>query len=608
MNMRILTLSFIAVFSIFNGVANAQSNLNYYPVQESLPDGSVRFKIIEEDPSLRSQQNQISQQVIYKAIVQKADLPIDVQGILQKILKKNQADLLDNAGPTRPTTGGPRFPMVAKPLWTPVKNAWTEADEDAYSAWFAQQTTDFNQDTGLLADCADTGLLFRWVYARNNLLPIANTMTGSGKLVGHFSSNAAWDALPTNADWKQDERFKAAMRYVFDNTYTRTVVSDIYPTVISPQYVRPGSMVMIIRPADGHTQTVHQVAPTRGITTLWGNEPAAETIYSSALIIEIQNKMTVGMWRQVELVGQTWQLTPANQMPGYSTAQFAQTFNSNGEMNDWLNSQLGVVESDATRLQVLESAFEQGLGMRLQVTAESIPFCIAIQCATTSAAYDNYSTFARDAKLVSEQQEMAALITKMGTTNPDVINFENQVKEEGEVIHGSGLTYLALLQDPTLLTKFNSDPRVSYETRWGIAPATPNATLDFYTISQALSSLLSERLTEINNGFYTCQRGGCTPNSATLKSLNTATLDGGIKTVVQETLAAANVAGVDPAAITAVHTYFSNTWIYNLTATTCANNYGTCTFNDIVWGTDAATHINAWSPVATDPINTRWGY
>ena len=48
--------------------------------------------------------------------------------------------------------------------------------------------TQFNKSTGLFANCADVGLLFRWIYAREKSLPIANTLQGpSKKLFGHFS-------------------------------------------------------------------------------------------------------------------------------------------------------------------------------------------------------------------------------------------------------------------------------------------------------------------------------------------------------------------------------------------------------------------------------------
>ena len=78
-----------------------------------------------------------------------------------------------------------------------------------------------------------------------------------------FEALLAWDKLPQDADWKKDERFKAALRYLFDNTFTHTVVADLYPTFINPQYVRPGSMFMIIRTTSGHTQTLQKVDLSR---------------------------------------------------------------------------------------------------------------------------------------------------------------------------------------------------------------------------------------------------------------------------------------------------------------------------------------------------------
>ena len=597
----VIFAAFFCISSPVNAQVTAPSTLQYYPIQEALPNGKVHFKLIEEDTSLRAHQEQISQHVIYDAILAPTDLPSDLPAFIAKVVKQQPAH----------AQASPRFPVTAKPLWVPVKDAWTQADEDAYSAWFATVKNDFDSGTGLLADCADVGLLFRWVYARNNLLPIANTMSGSGKLFGHFSSNSDWDRLATNADWKQDERFKAALRYLFDNTYTRTVIADLFPTIVSPQYVRPGSMFMIIRPTDGHTQTIHSIDSTSGFTTYLGNEPAAETIYISSLIVEVQNKLTLGMWRQVRKTVSAgtpqWELTPAAQMPGYSLAQFQQVFNSNEEYTEWLDGQIGIQVTDQNRLRVLADAFYQGIQSRLQVTASSIPYCIVIPCAVNGTDYNNYSTFAKDARLSSEQKEIAGLIQKLGQDSDDVAFFLSGMKQYGEVIRGSGLMYLDLLQNPALLAKFNPDPRVSYETRWGIQPATADPALDLYANAQALFNLLGQRNTEVLSGISIC-RENCDANSASVKNLNTVRLDAGIKTVYQLLMNSIDsMNSMNPDAMKTIRAHYAEQTIYYLTDSTCLGLNG-CTLDDLVFGGAATTHFSKWSPNAQDPVKARWGY
>jgi hypothetical protein len=593
MKLRQTFVGFVIFLGVLTTSAHAQTELKYWPVQQKLPSGKVEFKVIEEDPSLRNQLNQISQRVIYDQAMNPNEVPTDIDAFAAEILA------------SRPHAESFLTPHTAQPLWVPVKDAWTQADEDAYSTWFAQQDENFDSGTGLLGDCADMGLLFRWVYARNNLLPIANTMAGSGKLFGHFSGSTAWDQLATNADWKKDERFKAALRYLFDNTYTRTVVSDIFPTFVNNQYVRPGSMFMIIRPDDGHTQTIANIDPTQGITTFWGNEPAAEDIYSSGIIIETQNKMTIGMWRQVRKTsdGSSWELTPSDQMPGYSLEQFQQTFNDDQSYNDWLNQAVGVQVSDENLMYDYAQALGNNADRRLQITIDSIPNCVATSCATNSEAYSNYSTPDLDARLASEQKLIAALIQKIGPQSQTVLNFYDELKSP--LIQGTNLTLLSMVQDPSVIASFSSDPHASFEARWGITAGTP--TIDFYLNYAALISLSTERDRLVSQAVTLCQNG-CDTNSAKFKALETTTLDQGIKMAFQSLTTAQAGTGFDSSALSYAQSDAAGDGLYASFGDASCKNTSTCTQGDILFGTGASTRLAHWTANPQDKPATRWGF
>jgi hypothetical protein len=390
-------------------------------VKETLPDGRVDVRVIQETTAPKDRQDLLPQIVTFKRVMSAREAAEFKTPLATRVL----------------------IAKAGKPLWQLSKPQWTQADEDDYSNWIATEvTTDFLSNTQIVVDCADTGLLFRWVYARNHQLPIANSLTGSGQLFGHFSSNADWDKLAQDSDWKKDERFKAALRYLFDNSYTRTVVADLYPTLVSPQYVRPGSMFMIIRTTSGHTQTVHKVDLTHGISTLWGNEPAASTIFDTPLIVEAESKQTIGMWRWVRqdstAKGMRWVLTPSEEMPGYSLEQFQETTDDSDVFSDWFYQKLGITISDADKLASVVKSFGQSLMFRQSITAMSVAYCYLTPCDPSSQDYSDYSTFARDARIVSEQNQALTLIAKLGSTNQAVTVAMAQLPD-AEVIPTSGL-------------------------------------------------------------------------------------------------------------------------------------------------------------------------
>jgi hypothetical protein len=565
--MRNLFAAFILVSA--SSLALAQGPHKRWVVKEVLPDSNVHVRIIDEDLSLRNSQNQISQDVIFN-----------------KILSAEEAAQLDTENTALSLA---EWPKAGRPLWVPIRNAWTKADEDDYSAWLAANASEaFVQGTGVIVDCADTSLLFRWAYAHDHLLPVANSLSGSGKLFGHFSSSAAWDLLPESSDWHKDERFKAALRYLLDNSYTRTVVNDIAPTLINPNYVRPGSLFLIIRPKDGHAQTIQKVDPKLGIQTIWGNEPASDQIFETPIQVEFQNKLTFGIWRAPRLTNGQWELTPSKEMPGYSLEQYQQNFTDGDDYINWVDGRLGVFISEGDKLNLLVRTFIDGIRQRQTVTAAGVLFCYFKSCLPPSQNYANYSTGDRDARLRAAQNQALTLLAKLGNNDPNVASAINTLQSAGTIVVGTQLTFLNLFKSPQLLSALNPSPQVSYAARWGLEPAKKDANIDFFSFSEVMIEFLNQR------------------DGLVAKKTDTTSFDQNFSFILAQAQAASHSNGFAKSSMLTVQNAFAQLAIRQ-SAGFC-NEERPCDFNSLIWGDGASNQVAKWSPRATDPFALRWGY
>jgi hypothetical protein len=145
------------------------------------------------------------------------------------------------------------------PLW-PINHSWTEQDEADYSAWVKSVASeDFLVGGGVEVDCADYALALRWIYSHDHHLPAGDQLAATGQLFGSWQSTTAWDQLPTDSDWKKDERFKAALRHLLNATFTHSIFQDLYPVAIQPEFVNPGTIYLTLETESGHTRTIFSV-------------------------------------------------------------------------------------------------------------------------------------------------------------------------------------------------------------------------------------------------------------------------------------------------------------------------------------------------------------
>jgi hypothetical protein len=405
------------------------------------------------------------------------------QVVFRKIYSKQEAQEL--AADRKRFENSKKSPLEMSPLKTTstpiwaVTHEWTQADEEDYANWWSDKvTTSSLKGGGVDVDCADAAIALRWIYARDHGLPAADRLAGSGNLMGQWVSTSEWDHLASNSDWKKDEKFKAALRYTLENTFTHSLLGDLYPTEINRTYVSPGSIFLnLYSEHGGHTQTIKWIAPNENqcsdgwdcIKSFWGDEPADETIYSSELTL--LNPLAEGKggflrfrWPQ-NISGQGWQLADPAKMPGFSKEQF--------EWSDYTGNYQALIFSRLKfgHFTPVQDALFKGnmlageLKYRLHVSELADFYCSVVRCDPSSELYDDYSTPSRDQRIRDAQKEFLAANENVAT-DPELIQFKKANQEP--LISGTVRTFSDYIFSPHLISKLDPDPRKEFSVRWGL--------------------------------------------------------------------------------------------------------------------------------------------
>lgn len=593
---------------------NAQAQFTHHLIQEPTDGGQIKYTVIEEDLSLRNNPDQISQYVIYKKVSVANDLNIMTEALKHSKALNDMTNsfLKEFDSPMAPP---PPPPPAAKPLWTAIKNTWSAQDEKDYQAWIeTNASTEFNKGTALLADCADVALLFRWAYAHDKKLPVANTLSGSGKLFGHFSSSAAWDKLPSDPDWRKDERFKQAMRYLFDNAYTGSIYSDLYPTQINSTYVHPGSIYMIIRQTSGHAQTIHKIdTQNAGMRSLWGNEPSAEKIYSSYFIWEPAVKNLFGSWRWPVYQDGAWKLVSAKNMPGYSDEQFAKRKELGEDLfQTWVLSGLGLVDFEEVKMTREIQTVKEALEYRIDTTALAAMICGYTPCNPSGTDYDNHSTNSRDARLLQSQVALLKTVQAAGGLNAaSVQNAIAKAKIDGILLQGFPYTFKDFIFSEALLKNIKSEANLTFNQRWGLNQI-PSKWAQFKMLEQQLKINLIKRTETVDNANYYCIKKACDMGSASIVALNTSQIDRAFVSLANQLIPLVAETEINQGTLLE-ETYeayrdleASNYYPEDIVSPLCENPQQ-CTMYDVIWSPGGLNRVKTWTSQPTDSARSRWG-
>lgn len=446
---------------------------------------------------------------------------------LVEMIRDEERLLREISSPAHPLKATVSNLRTNNPLW-PIEKKWTAEAERDYAVWIQKNAReDMLKGTGVDADCAKFAIALRWIYAREAHLPAADYLASTGVLFGSWQSTEAWDKLPTHPDWKRDERFKKALNYLLQNTYTHSLFDDLYPVKISPAFVTGGTVYLTLWEGSGHTRTVTSVGAGAScsdgdscISIIYGEEPATEQAYLSDLVPYRVEPNEGGFlrfrWPEQNAQG-AWSLRAKGSMPGYSTEQYDWEA---GDYIDKVHARLLLSVSPEERYTAVGQSLVGYLKERLEWTERAYFMCSLLPCEQEDPLYEEWSTPQRDHRL----SEQIAAFENIG----NAINGDSKVvrrfkkKHETPFFEGAPFTVLEAMNG-TGFNTFDSDPTVDFFTRWGY-PATPGADSTLLTMARIGYDNWKWRESLVRDAQALCFQNAGGPKSCDVKAKNVRTL------------------------------------------------------------------------------------
>jgi hypothetical protein len=475
-----LLLSFSLSFSVFANTTIFDADEGRHFIELSEQEGTW----VVEDYLVRP--GQLQEQVLRRSFPLKTHARLFIEN-----LQQGRTQLDKPFSITTRETG-------AVALWN-VTQAWDLQWEEKYSQWVEQNLDkDFFVRNKLATDCADVAYALRWIFARNNGLPMGATLAGTQVVFTHESGKAEWAQLPTHADWTKDQRFLRALNWLLNTVYTRTLWIDGYPLEISSKSIRPG----VINLLGGHTELIARLindGKTIPIQLLSSTVPRqVRELYGRAMTDGTAVTEDAGgliQFRWLEKIQGAWVLRAKSAMPLYSREQYQEKLCEGTEnFSMCIYQRLGMTFNPrAAVLSMIDSLAELARA-RITVVREGLSFCAQNNCEPGTQGWEDHSTPTRDARLRAAYVSGEQVVGELSILDSTLYSYWY-----------SGLTQRLLsearadLTLATFLARLNaylvsSDPRDPLDSRWastsfGIATSVKN-------VFERQSSLREKLLTE----------------------------------------------------------------------------------------------------------------
>jgi hypothetical protein len=355
-------------------------------------------------------------------------------------------------------------------LWT-VTQQWDWNWEVKFADWIkAELNAGWWKQHGIATDCADVVYSARWIFARNNGLPMANHLI-TGNIFSHESVKPEWEALPTASDWQSDQRFLAALDYLLSQAFTHSLWRDSYPVAVTPASILPGGYHLYVHEDTGHTQFIYQVGHNSGDLPL--------VTLNSTVPREVRDMMEWAFFEQEAdpngraLLRMRWPVfdngavtfTDPAAMPFYSTEQFAPGFIAKDHGSFWrevyfrLNPQ---ADFDLIAQKTVQQIVDQ-FKARVPVVENGYRECHANPCLPGTLRYDAWSTPSRDARImdmIGIFDSMSSMITSWSRVSAIM---------RTRVLDMGGWSYTAAdFMSKWRAETYSSDPNDRPEERWGL--------------------------------------------------------------------------------------------------------------------------------------------
>ncbi len=374
-----------------------------------------------------------------------------------------------------------RFPNV-KPLWE-IRNEWSTDWEMKYGEWVEKNIDrDFFVHTNQPSDCADLAYAARWIFARENGLPMANRLSGTGDYFTQRSVKPEWMLLPTDPDWTKDRRFRAALDYLLAMTYTHTLMGDSYPVALDPTTFRAGIHHLSLLDDSGHTLLIHRTDfKTPGglpFLVLYSTLPiVVRQLAEQAYFYSDQPKVDTGGFLRMRwpiFSGNSVTLRKATNMPGYSLEQYDPKF-MDGQSSFGL-AVMRKLKPTFSLVTAMRSAIDGVRAMiqdRVKIVEDGFALCSKAPggCPPTSADYENWSTPSRDARILAQTKlvtSMASLGNADEQKQMDALE-KTELKKPVIDLGGESLD-LNIVYQAFRHHLASADPNQPIELRWGARP------------------------------------------------------------------------------------------------------------------------------------------
>ena len=362
-------------------------------------------------------------------------------------------------------------------IWE-TKNTWNQEWEKRYAQWIEESVDkDFLKRNNVPVDCADVAYALRWIFSRINYLPAANTLAGSGALFGNESFKSKWINLKKDTDWYNDKLFLTALNYLLDNTYTHTLLRDVYPIKISKESLIAGVIHLSLHEENGHTRifskTNYEDVDQIPLMFMSGTTPRMlRTLYEETFSIDSRVPRELGgvvQMRWPSKVINKWRLMDAVNMPNYSLEQYEGEY-MRTETNFVVATfkRLGVeFKPDVIAKRQIEDIKEM-VRTRISIVEEGNRVCQIEDCAESTSNFENWSTPSRDKRILSNLENVKKFVQRFGSDNLRVF-FQLSSKEYFVSIQEKNYN-LNLIEFLWKYGLYSSDPRDSIDLRWGIDP------------------------------------------------------------------------------------------------------------------------------------------
>ena len=373
--------------------------------------------------------------------------------------------------------------VIGEDIWT-ATNEWNADWETKFSDWLSENATpEFFYENGIATDCADVAYAFRWIFSRIHSLPAANRLAGTRALFHNGSMRPEWVRLKKNSDWRQDSRFMAALNYLLDNTYTHTLMADMYPVAIRRNSFNGGTIHLnLYSEESGHTEFVSKVildkshpGPIQIIASTVPRELRLLSEYTfdfwGGPLVEGQHAFVKFLWAKHQ--GQQWSLVNQKDIPGFSLEQFDPNF-ANGYKNEgeaiifklipnWAPNPRAVLKNQVTKVL-------QRLSERVSIVANGFAYCTNhSDCVPGGAGWEIWSTPSRD-KAITRLIDSINVVYNQDICDQKCMDELDHYRSRVITrIDGADYTFEDAI-NAWVNYAFTSDPRDSIAKRWGYTP------------------------------------------------------------------------------------------------------------------------------------------